>query len=351
MANKNFIKAVANSFKERNIILQKRLKTPRCPQFVYHNGTNLLSDRRPGTGIAKRPLTITRQNTDLGKFYRKDNGIPNRVLNKNLTEGKPELIENYDIGIPIGHGAYAMVKTSTDKTTGKVIAVKVYEKYKLISSQRKNCINREIRVLKMINHPNIVKLHEVIETSSEVFLFMELVRGKSLLNYMKTKQSRRVTETEAINIFKQILSAIAYCHKRSIIHRDIKMDNILLDENMNPKIIDFGFSTWVLPSQKLKIFCGTPSYMAPEIVGKKEYYGPPVDMWSLGILLYAMICGHFPFRGSTEPELYRKISKGLFAFPTHVSGLGKNLISGLLAIDPRRRLTAEQALDDPFFDP
>ena len=340
---------MANSFKKRNLLLQKRISNPIFPHLLLRDKSEkaTVTARKPFTKEATRPITIARQNT--ASINRRID-MPNRILQRVLSEGRIQEIKNYDIGSQLGSGAYAIVKSSVHKTTGQTVAIKIYEKYKLASSQRKSCVNREVRVLKNINHPHIVKFYDVIETPKEVYIIMELVKGHSLLHYIKQKSEKRLTEYEAIRIFKQILLAIEYCHKMNVVHRDIKMENILLDDRLDAKLIDFGFSTWVIPAQKLKIFCGTPSYMAPEIVNKKEYYGPPADMWSLGILLYAMLCGHFPFRAHTEFELYRNISKGIFNVPSHVSEGAKKLISKLLSVDPKRRITAEKASIDPFLN-
>lgn len=163
-----------------------------------------------------------------------------------------------------------------------------------------------------MNHPNIVKIFEAFETENHVYLVMEYVGGGSLHSYLKEKPHRRLEEEDAKFIFKQILTALHYCHRKSIAHRDIKLENILLDENKQVKLIDFGFSTCIPNDKKIKMFCGTPSYMAPEIVAKEEYAGPPADMWASGVLLYALMNGCFPFRGSTDKELYRRIQRGTF---------------------------------------
>eukprot|EP00826_Nyctotherus_ovalis_P023616 TRINITY_DN1815_c0_g2_i19.p2 TRINITY_DN1815_c0_g2~~TRINITY_DN1815_c0_g2_i19.p2 ORF type:complete len:171 (-),score=38.47 TRINITY_DN1815_c0_g2_i19:17-529(-) len=145
---------------------------------------------------------------------------------------------------------------------------------------------REISLLRRLSHPHIVQLYEVIETSRQIYLVTELVHGKSLRDYVRSKANKRLTDKEGMRIFKQVLSGVEYCHKLNVTHRDIKMENILLDTNLNAKLIDFGFSICSAPTQQLKIFCGTPSYMAPEVVSRKEYLGPPSDMWSMGVLLY-----------------------------------------------------------------
>eukprot|EP00826_Nyctotherus_ovalis_P048769 TRINITY_DN577_c0_g1_i22.p1 TRINITY_DN577_c0_g1~~TRINITY_DN577_c0_g1_i22.p1 ORF type:complete len:379 (+),score=78.89 TRINITY_DN577_c0_g1_i22:105-1241(+) len=350
--NKDYIKVLATSLKQRNLLVHKRISNPLFPHLLLRERSEkeAVTVRRPLTKEAARPITVARQNT-ADKLYHRKSNMPNRVLHRSLSENRPQEIKNYEIKAQLGSGAYAAVKSSVHKTTGQIVAIKIYEKYKLISSQRKNCVNREVRVLRNISHPNIVKFYEAIETPREVCIVMELVKGDSLLHYIKHKSEKRLPEYEAIRIFKQVLSAIEYCHKMNIVHRDIKMENILLDDRLDAKLIDFGFSTWAMPSQRLKIFCGTPSYMAPEIVNKKDYYGPPADMWSLGILLYAMLCGHFPFRASTEFELYRHISKGLFNIPAHVSEAAKKLIYKLLVVEPRRRMTAERASSDPYLNP
>ena len=135
----------------------------------------------------------------------------------------------------------------------------------------------------------------------------------------------------------------------SFIFRDIKLENILVDRKTGKlKLIDFGFCCCTAPDTKLKIFCGTPSYMSPEIVQKRDYLGPPTDIWATGILLYALLCGHFPFKGQSDKELYKKISKGQFTPPDHMSKEAKNFLSKMLVVEPERRVTASQLLEDPW---
>lgn len=246
------------------------------------------------------------------------------------------------MGTHIGRGAYSIVKSGVHKENNKRVAIKIYEKFKIACTQRKCCVNREISLLKRLHHPNIVKLYETIDTKKQLFLIMEYVRGKSLLNYIRLKKDRKLEERDCIRIYRQLLQGIAYCHENNVSHRDIKMENVLLDEGLNVKIIDFGFSFCSSPNQRLKVFCGTPSYMAPEIVSKKPYLGAPADMWSMGVLLYVMLCGMFPFRGNTELDLYRCISKGLYSIPSDVSIRAKQIIGKLLNLTPERRPTAAE---------
>ena len=171
---------------------------------------------------------------------------------------------------------------------------------------------------------------------------MEFVGGNSLHGYLKSKPNRRLDEREARRIFKQVLGGIDYCHSKCITHRDIKLENLLLDDTGQIKIIDFGFSTCIPNDRKIKIFCGTPSYMAPEIVQKTEYAGPPADMWALGVLLYALLHGCFPFRGQNDKELYKKICRGEFKIGEHVSNEASDLLSRLLEVDANIRISARE---------
>lgn len=152
--------------------------------------------------------------------------------------------------------------------------------------------------MEKLDHQHIAKLYEAFDTHKQVFLIIEHVNGGSLHSYLKSKSDRQMPEPEAKFLFKQVVRAVNYCHARCITHRDIKLENILLNEKKNEvKVIDFGFSTCIPNTQKVKLFCGTPSYMAPEIVSKKEYLGPPADAWALGVLYFALLNGRFPFKG------------------------------------------------------
>lgn len=149
--------------------------------------------------------------------------------------------------------------------------------------------------------------------------------------------------------FKQISEAFDYLHHRGIAHRDVKLDNILIEDKTNMiKVIDFGFAAFCSNTQKLKIFCGTPSYMAPELVRKHEYDGRHVDMWALGVLLYALLAGAFPFRGQNEHELYGKIQRGQLKFPETMTREARQVITRLIEIDPRKRYRASELMREPW---
>lgn len=152
--------------------------------------------------------------------------------------------------------------------------------------------------MERLDHKSIAKLYEAFDTHKQVFLIMEYVSGGSLHGYLKSKDNRQMHEIEAKHLYRQVVQALYFCHQRNVAHRDIKLENILLsDDHSQVKLIDFGFSTCIPNDKKVKLFCGTPSYMAPEIVSKIEYCGPPADIWASGVLFYALLCGRFPFRG------------------------------------------------------
>ena len=197
-------------------------------------------------------------------------------------KSEEELLHNslveYSIKQTLGKGAYATVRLATHIETSKKVAIKTYDKYQMIDPQKKNNMLREIEILKKLDHPHIIKLYDTIDSSKHYHLILEYIQGTSLYAYIKSKPNNCLDEAEAKRIFRQVLSAVDYCHTQKIAHRDIKLDNILLDQKNNVKIIDFGFSTMNSLDEKSRIFCGTPSYMAPEIVGRKDYYGMQADI-------------------------------------------------------------------------
>lgn len=204
------------------------------------------------------------------------------------------------------------------KKYNKKVALKIYVKEKMKDLQRKKSVRREIKLMKRLDHPNIAKLFDAIETDTKVILVLEYVGGGSTHGFLKSKPNRQMEEYEAKKIFTQLISALSYLHAKCIAHRDIKLENVMLDAKGNVKLIDFGFSTQIPNTQKIKLFCGTPSYMAPEIVKKIEFCGPPADIYAAGVLLFAFFCGCFPFRGIDDKDLYKKIANSDLVIPDHV---------------------------------
>lgn len=197
----------------------------------------------------------------------------------------------------IGQGAYAKVYKAVYLPTDARIAIKLYMKSKAQDKLRQKSIKREIKILSKLKHENIVRFIDCFSTSENVYLVVELVDGTSLYELLKKQSNRRISESSARSIIKQVLLGLKYCHNRCVAHRDIKLENVIIAKDGSVKLIDFGFSTCIPNEKKIKMFCGTPSYMAPEIVQRKEYCGPPVDVWAVGILLFVLISGRFPFRG------------------------------------------------------
>jgi MAP/microtubule affinity-regulating kinase len=255
---------------------------------------------------------------------------------------------DYIFGEEIGKGGYANVRLAIHKPSLTRLAMKMYDKLNLNSAQRQSNVAREIQNLSKLSHPNIVKLTDVLDTQEYVILALEYIEGLSLNSYIRRRTNRMLPESEASLLFRQIVSGIAYCHEHLIVHRDIKLDNILVTDKKLIKIIDFGFSTDVIGHKKLKLYCGTPSFMAPEIVKREEFDGEPADIWALGVVLYTLLCGYFPFRGNTREELFSSIVSGIFIIPPHVSGNACDLLRKMLCINPKDRLTASGILNCPW---
>ena len=258
-------------------------------------------------------------------------------------------IENYVLGRALGQGAYASVRLAIHKQTKKKVAIKIYEKQKLCDIRKKSGVKREIHILKKLNHPYTIKLLDTIDDNKQLSLVTEYVGGFSLHWFQRRKLDRKIPEQEAKRLFMQILAGVHYIHSLNIAHRDIKLENILLDSLQNVKIIDFGFSTCMPKDKRIKLFCGTPSYMSPEIVNNQEYLGQPADVWALGVLLFAMLCGCFPFTGVNDRDLFRKISKGIFSIPTHIGQEARDLIKKMIQINPLNRPNCSDLLNESWF--
>lgn len=221
------------------------------------------------------------------------------------------------------------------------------EKSRLIQSRDIDRVYREIAILKRINHPNIVGLHEMVETPQAIYLIMEYAAGGELFTYIVER--RKLSEPEAARFYWQILNGLEYLHKLKIAHRDLKPENILLDKHMQTlKIVDFGLSNTYETCGTLKTACGSPCYAAPEMVAGKSYDPLAADLWSSGVTLYAMVCGYLPFEHTDAGLLYRRILKGEFEIPSFLSIEAVQILKGLLTVDPAKRLTIEQVKRLPW---
>ena len=254
----------------------------------------------------------------------------------------------YKFGRIIGRGAFGKVNLGLHILTGRIVAIKSFNKSRLESESAKEKIYHEVNLMKNLRHNSIVKILETVETEKYILIIMENVSGGDLLSFVKKRT--KLNEKTAKIIFKQLILAIKYIHSRNIIHRDIKLDNILIDLNNNIKLCDFGVGKQIHKGELLNDQCGTPAYIAPEIVRNDSYEGPPVDLWSSGVVLYAMLSGTFPFKASNIKELNRIIQKGECPMINKVSIEGMSLIKGLLECDPKKRLTVDKVLNHPWLN-
>jgi len=208
-------------------------------------------------------------------------------------------------------------------------------------------VQREINILHLCTHPHIIRLYEVIDTPTDIFLVNEYVSGGELFDYIVSKG--RLSMDEARNFFHQIISGVEYCHFQKIVHRDLKPENLLLDANKNIKLADFGLSNLMRDGEFLRTSCGSPNYAAPEVISGHLYAGPEVDVWSCGVILYALLCGSLPFDDESIPNLFKKIKSGMYSLPTHLSQLARNLIPRMLEVDPMKRITIPEIRMHPWF--
>ncbi|KAI6189768.1 Non-specific serine/threonine protein kinase [Aphelenchoides bicaudatus] len=252
-------------------------------------------------------------------------------------------IGRYKLLKTIGKGNFAKVKLARHIPTGIDVAIKIIDKTALNSSSLQKLF-REVRIMKQLDHPNIVKLYQVMETDQTLYLVMEYASGGEVFDYLVAHG--RLKEKEARAKFRQIVSAVQYLHSKGVIHRDLKAENLLLDSDMNIKIADFGFSNQFSVGQKLDTFCGSPPYAAPELFQGKKYDGPEVDVWSLGVILYTLVSGSLPFDGQNLKELRERVLRGKYRIPFYMSTDCENLLKKFLVLNPARRGTLDQIMSD-----
>ncbi|MED6280307.1 MAP/microtubule affinity-regulating kinase 3 [Characodon lateralis] len=256
-------------------------------------------------------------------------------------------VGNYRLLKTIGKGNFAKVKLARHVPTGREVAIKIIDKTQLNPTSLQKLL-REVRIMKILNHPNIVKLFEVIETEKTLYLVMEYASGGEVFDYLVAHG--RMKEKEARAKFRQIVSAVQYCHQKHIVHRDLKAENLLLDADMNIKIADFGFSNEFTLGGKLDTFCGSPPYAAPELFQGKKYDGPEVDVWSLGVILYTLVSGSLPFDGQNLKELRERVLRGKYRIPFYMSTDCENLLKRFLVLNPGKRGTLEQIMKDRWIN-
>ncbi|XP_040585887.1 serine/threonine-protein kinase SIK2 isoform X2 [Mesocricetus auratus] len=251
----------------------------------------------------------------------------------------PVRVGFYDIEGTLGKGNFAVVKLGRHRITKTEVAIKIIDKSQLDAVNLEK-IYREVQIMKLLDHPHIIKLYQVMETKSMLYLVTEYAKNGEIFDYLANHG--RLNESEARRKFWQILSAVDYCHGRKIVHRDLKAENLLLDNNMNIKIADFGFGNFFKTGELLATWCGSPPYAAPEVFEGQQYEGPQLDIWSMGVVLYVLVCGALPFDGPTLPILRQRVLEGRFRIPYFMSEDCEHLIRRMLVLDPSKRLSIAQ---------
>ncbi|CAK9157456.1 unnamed protein product [Ilex paraguariensis] len=265
---------------------------------------------------------------------------------------KKDIHGKYELGRLVGHGSFAKVYHAKNLQTGESVAIKVVSKDKVIRVGMTEQVKREISVMKKVNHPNIVRIYEVMATKSKIYIAMEYARGGELF----TKISKgHLREDVARNYFRQLISAVDFCHSRGVFHRDLKPENLLLDEEGNLKVTDFGLSASSDDSDQSKqdrLFhtaCGTPAYVAPEVIGNRGYEGAKADLWSCGVILFVLLAGYLPFQDENIMIMYRKIHKGKFKCPPWFSPESRRILTRMLDPNPSTRITISKLVETAWF--
>lgn len=266
-----------------------------------------------------------------------------------MAEKENILMQRYEMGKLLGKGSFAKVYHARNVKTSESVAIKVIDKDKIKKCGLMDQIIQEISVMKLVKHPNIVQLYEVMATKTKIYFVIEYVKGGELF---KKVQRGRLKEDVARTYFQQLISAVDFCHTRQVYHRDLKPENLLLDGSHNLKISDFGLSA--LPNCKRKdgllhTICGTPAYVAPEVISQKGYDGAKADIWACGVILYVLLAGYLPFQDKNMMDMYKKIFKAELKWPSWFSSDVRKLLRRILHPNPNRRISIEEIRTHPWF--
>ncbi|XP_074587015.1 CBL-interacting protein kinase 1-like [Curcuma longa] len=259
-------------------------------------------------------------------------------------------VGKYEIGRTLGEGNFAKVKLARHVDSGRCFAVKILERKRVLDLRTHDQIKREIATLKLLRHPNVVRLFEVLASKTKIYMVLEYETGGELFDRIESKG--RLPEPEGRKLFQQLIDAVSYCHEKGVFHRDLKPENVLLDTQGNIKISDFGLSA--LPQQfghdgLLHTTCGSPNYVAPEVIANRGYDGATADIWSCGVILYVILTGCLPFDDRNLAVLYQKISKGDVQIPKWLSAGARNMIRRVLDPNPQTRINMTQIKEDKWF--
>ncbi|KAF7825441.1 CBL-interacting protein kinase 2-like [Senna tora] len=259
------------------------------------------------------------------------------------------LMQRYELGRLLGQGTFAKVYYARNLVTGMSVAIKVIDKEKILKVGMIDQIKREISVMRLVRHPNVIELYEVMASKTKIYFVMEYAKGGELFNKVA---KGKLKEDVARRYFQQLISAVDYCHSRGVCHRDLKPENLLLDENGNLKVSDFGLSALAESKHQdglLHTTCGTPAYVAPEVINRKGYDGSKADIWSCGVILYVLLAGFLPFNNSNLMEMYRKIGRGEFKFPNWFASDVRRLLSRILDPNPNTRISMTRIMESSWF--
>lgn len=269
-----------------------------------------------------------------------------------VSDGARGLLGAYELGRTLGEGNFGKVKQARHRGSGGQFAVKILERARVLSQRADEQICREIATLKLLAHPNVVRLHEVAASKTKIYMVLELVNGGELLDRIQAASEGKLPEQEARRLFQQLVDGVSYCHEKGVCHRDLKLENVLVDRKGNIKISDFGLSA--LPQHLgndglLHTTCGSPNYIAPEVLQNRGYDGSLSDIWSCGVILYVMLVGHLPFDDRNIVVLYQKIFKGDTQIPEWLSPGARNLLRRILEPDPAERIAMAEIKAHPWF--
>uniref|UniRef100_A0A2P2LRR5 non-specific serine/threonine protein kinase n=1 Tax=Rhizophora mucronata TaxID=61149 RepID=A0A2P2LRR5_RHIMU len=257
-------------------------------------------------------------------------------------------VGKYELGRTIGEGTFAKVKFARNTETGESVAMKILAKTTILKHKMVDQIKREISIMKIVRHPYIVRLHEVLASRTKIYIILEFVTGGELFDRIVDRG--RLSENETRRYFQQLIEAVAHCHMKGVYHRDLKPENLLLDSFGKLKVSDFGLSA--LPQQGVGLLhttCGTPNYVAPEVLSNQGYDGAAADVWSCGVILYVLMAGYLPFDETDLPSLYQKINAAEYKCPFWFSPGAKALIDKILDPNPKTRINIEGIKKDPWF--
>ncbi|XP_068634405.1 CBL-interacting protein kinase 2-like [Aristolochia californica] len=259
------------------------------------------------------------------------------------------LMQRYELGRLLGQGTFAKVYYARNIKTAQSVAIKVIDKEKVLKVGMVDQIKREISVMRLVRHPHVVQLYEVMASKTKIYFVMEYVKGGELFNKVA---KGKLKEDLARKYFQQLIGAVDYCHSRGVYHRDLKPENLLLDENGNLKVSDFGLSALAESKRQdglLHTTCGTPAYVAPEVISRKGYDGAKADIWSSGVVLFVLLAGYLPFHDSNLMEMYRKIGKGEFRCPNWFPSDVRRLLCRILDPNPSTRISISNIMENSWF--